>query len=111
MIVGAASDPIAFGSVFSDHMVAITFADGRWSDLQISPHQPIPLAPAASGLHYGQAVFGGLKAYRQPDGDVAFFRIQDHARRFQASAAHMAMPPMPVELFIDACVALVTLDE
>jgi len=101
----------AFGHVFTDHMAVINFADGRWDDPRVVDHGPIPLAPAASGLHYGQAIFEGLKAYRQPDGDVAFFRIRDHARRFQRSATQMAMPPLPVDLFVDACNALVSTDE
>jgi branched-chain amino acid aminotransferase len=92
-------------------MAVMTYADGRWSGPSITSHQPITLSPATSGLHYGQVIFEGLKAYRQPDGDVALFRIQDHARRFQASALHMAMPPLPVEHFIDACTALVSIDE
>jgi branched-chain amino acid aminotransferase len=103
--------PPAFGHVFTDHMAVITYADGRWDEPRVVTHEPISLAPAASGLHYGQAIFEGLKAYRQPDGDIAFFRIRDHARRFQASAAHMAMPPLPVDHFVDACTALVTTDE
>jgi len=111
MNLTAPSDPRAFGHVFTDHMAVITYADRRWDELRIAPHEPISLAPAASGLHYGQVIFEGLKAYRQPDGDVALFRIRDHARRFQASALHMAMPPLPVEQFVDACVRLVTIDE
>jgi len=111
MNVTAGAIPRAFGHVFTDHMALITYAEGRWGVPRLVDHEPIPLPPAASGLHYGQAIFEGLKVYRQPDGDVAFFRIHDHARRFQTSAAHMAMPPLPVESFVDACATLVNADE
>ena len=111
MTTGPAAAPVAFGSVFTDHMVGVAFADHRWGEPWIARRGPISVDPAASGLHYGQAVFEGLKAYRQPNRDVAFFRIRDHGRRFQASAAHMGMPPLPVELFVDACFELVGADE
>ena len=99
-----------FGRYVTDHMAVITYSDGAWRDAQLVAHAPLALDPAASGLHYGQAIFEGLKAYRQPDGDVAFFRLGDHARRFQQSATRMAMPALPTELFIEACTELVSAD-
>jgi branched-chain amino acid aminotransferase len=106
-----AHDAQTFGRVFSDHMAVITYTEQEWGDVRVEAHQPISLSPAAIGLHYGQAIFEGLKAYRQPDGDIALFRVRDHAERFRASATRMAMPPLPVERFVDACAALVTVDE
>ena len=108
--VTAPSSP-AFGYVFTGHMAVISHANRHWGKPRLIPHEPIPLAPAASGLHYGQAIFEGLKAYRQPDGDIAFLPIRDHAERFRASAEQMAMPPLPVDHFVDACRGLVAADE
>jgi len=68
------------------------------------------LDPAMVGLHYGQIVFEGLKAYSQPDGSVAAFRAADHARRFQRSAERLCMPQPPEELFLEALVELVAAD-
>jgi len=99
-----------FGRYVTDHMTLISYADGEWSDPRLVAHAPLALDPASSGLHYGQVIFEGLKAYRQPEGDVAFFRIGDHARRFQHSATRMAMPTLPTELFIEACTELVIAD-
>ncbi len=62
-------------------------------------------------LHYGQAIFEGLKAYRQPDGSIATFRPLANARRFQGSAVRLAMPELPAELFVDAIEALVKQDQ
>jgi branched-chain amino acid aminotransferase len=61
-------------------------------------------------LHYGQEIFEGLKAYRQPDGSVALFRPEANARRFRTSARRMAMAELPEELFLAALDALLSQD-
>jgi len=79
-------DP-GFGQVFTDHMVSISYTqDAGWHDGTLTAYAPITLDPATSALHYGQAIFEGLKAYRQPDGSVALFRPEQNAARFQRSA-------------------------
>ncbi|MFB4421755.1 branched-chain amino acid aminotransferase [Streptomyces sp. QL37] len=101
-----------FGRYFTDHMVTISWTEGRgWHDAQLVPYGPLSLDPANMTLHYGQEIFEGLKAYRQPDGSVATFRPEANAARFQRSAARMAMPELPVETFIEACDVLVRQDQ
>ena len=101
----------AFGEVLTEHMVSTRWsADRGWHDAEVLPYAPLTMDPAMVGLHYGQVVFEGLKAYRQPDGSVAAFRATDHARRFQRSAARLAMPEPPAELFLDALAELVAAD-
>lgn len=101
-----------FGRHFTDHMVTIRWTEGRgWHDAQLVPYGPLSLDPANMTLHYAQEIFEGLKAYRQPDGTVASFRPDANARRFQRSAARLAMPELPVETFIEACDALVQQDK
>ncbi|MEV7173192.1 branched-chain amino acid aminotransferase [Streptomyces sp. JL4002] len=100
-----------FGRHFTDHMVTIKWTEGRgWHDAELVPYAPLSMDPANMTLHYAQTIFEGLKAYRQPDGTVATFRPEANAERFQASARRMAMPELPVELFIDACDALIKQD-
>jgi branched-chain amino acid aminotransferase len=100
-----------FGRHFTDHMVTIRWTEGRgWYDAQLIPYGPFSIDPANRALHYGQEIFEGLKAYRQPDGSVAVFRPDANAERFQASARRLAMPELPVETFIAACDALVSTD-
>src|SRR5437667_1535263 len=107
---GLLKDP-GFGRVFSDHMVTIRWTqDGGWQDAQLRAREPIPLDPAAAVLHYGQEIFEGLKAYRRDDGSIALFRPEQNARRFNASAARMAMPALPEELFLAAIDELVKSD-
>jgi branched-chain amino acid aminotransferase len=108
----AGVDPaaVAFSEVFSDHMLTADYHDGRWQAAAIRPYGPLPLAPAISALHYGISVFEGLKAHRLPDGAVALFRPDANARRLNQSAARLAMPGVPVELFLDGMTTLVSLD-
>ena len=104
------ADP-GFGRVHTDHMVTVrwTQAEG-WHDAKLGAYEPLQLDPSAMVLHYGQAIFEGLKAYRQPDGGVAVFRPEENAKRFNRSAARLAMPELPVELFLDAVDTLVETD-
>jgi branched-chain amino acid aminotransferase len=100
-----------FGRHFTDHMVEISWTDGAgWHDPQVGPYQQLVMDPAAMVLHYGQAVFEGLKAYRQPDGTVASFRPLANAARLRASARRMAMPELPDELFVGSLRELVRAD-
>lgn len=105
------SDP-GFGRYFTDHMVVIRWsAEEGWHDARVQPYGPLTLDPAVMVLHYGQEIFEGLKAYRQPDGSVATFRAEANAARFQDSARRMAMPALPTELFLESLAELVRVDE
>ncbi len=100
-----------FGRYFTDHMVEIRWTDGvGWHDLEVGPYRQLVMDPAAMVLHYGQAVFEGLKAYRQPDGAVASFRPLTNAARFRSSARRLAMPELPDELFLGSLRELVRTD-
>jgi branched-chain amino acid aminotransferase len=104
------ADP-GFGKVFSDHMVSIAWSEDRgWHSATLGPRGPLSLDPAAAVLHYAQEIFEGLKAYRLADGGVALFRPEANARRFNASAARLAMPALPEETFVAALRELVLAD-
>jgi branched-chain amino acid aminotransferase len=105
-----APDQLRFGQVFSDHMFQVEYAKSRWQNPRIVPFGPLALSPAASGLHYGQAMFEGLKAFRGVDGKVRIFRLDRHCRRLGSGAARLCMPPPPPELLEQALCALVDLD-
>ena len=104
-------DP-GFGKLFTDHMAVIPYdADrGGWHDPVIRPRGPIQMDPASAVLHYAQEIFEGMKAYRLGDGTTALFRPDANARRFQQSAARLAMPSLPEELFLDSVLKLVDID-
>lgn len=100
-----------FGRVFTEHMVLIRWSsDNGWHDAELRPYAPLTLDPAAAGLHYGQAVFEGLKAYALADGGIGVFRPGEHARRIRRSARRLAMPEVPAAIFCQAVDALVHAD-
>ncbi|GAC57048.1 branched-chain amino acid aminotransferase [Gordonia hirsuta DSM 44140 = NBRC 16056] len=100
-----------FGNHFTDHMVSIDYdRDRGWHRARVTPYGPIALDPAAMVLHYAQEIFEGLKAYRQPDGSIAAFRPSANAERFVVSAERLAMPPLPVDDFVEALRALLSVD-
>ncbi|MFD5867721.1 branched-chain amino acid aminotransferase [Corynebacterium sp. NPDC060344] len=101
-----------FGQHFTDHMVRIDWdADRGWHSPRVEAYGPLTMDPASSVLHYGQAIFEGLKAYRHADGSIVTFRPEQNARRFQRSAARIAMPELPEELFLEAVRLLVDIDQ
>jgi branched-chain amino acid aminotransferase len=88
-----------FGEAFTPSMAFAEWdAKGDWQPLQLGPRRPLLLDPASASLHYGQAVFEGLKAYRTSAGDVAVFRADAHGRRLQQSARRFSLAEPPVEL-------------
>ncbi len=101
---------LEFGKLFADHMLAVEFIGGEWQQPRIVPYGPLAVSPANSALHYGQAIFEGMKAYRQADGGVGLFRPLDNWRRLNASAERMAMPTLPEEVFMQGLRELVKLD-
>jgi branched-chain amino acid aminotransferase len=94
---------LGFGKVFTDHMGRATWdRENGWRDAELRPYAPLQLDPATSVFHYAQAVFEGLKAFRQADGGIAVFRPDAHAARFQRSARRLALPELPERAFIDS---------
>lgn len=103
---------LSFGTTFSDHMFVVDFATKRgWYGARVEPYGPMRLEPAAAVLHYGQAMFEGMKAFRDPKGKVNFFRPEDHFRRIERGAPRLCMTTPPVELMMDGLQELVRLDE
>ena len=80
---------IPFGKYFTDHMLEVDFEDGEWKNAEIKPYQPLLLDPSTAALHYGQAIFEGVKAYKNADGDAFIFRPLDNFKRFNISAERM----------------------
>ena len=101
---------LPFGKIFSDHMLTADYADGEWKNFEIVPFGDIGLSPAISSLHYGQAFFEGLKAYKHDDGKISVFRPDKNAKRFNKSADRMCMPALPEEFFLKSIAAVVDID-
>ena len=101
---------IEFGKIFADHMFMVDFENGQWQTPQILPYGNLSLSPATSALHYGQAIFEGMKAYKNAEGEVQLFRPLDNARRLNLSAERMCMPTLPEEIFMQGLTELLKLD-
>jgi branched-chain amino acid aminotransferase len=101
---------IPFGKHFSDHMLEVDFVDGQWKQPEIKPYQPLALAPSLAALHYGQAIFEGIKAYADANGKPRIFRPLENFYRFNHSAERMQMPPVPEDTFMEGMKQLVSLD-
>ncbi|MFN2457452.1 MAG: branched-chain amino acid aminotransferase [Chitinophagaceae bacterium] len=103
-------DNLPFGKYFTDHMLEADYEKGEWKNVEIKPYQPLLLSPSLSALHYGQAIFEGMKAYKAVDGNVYMFRPYDNFQRFNVSAERMQMPHISEEIFLDGMKQLVSLD-
>jgi len=102
---------LSFGSVFSDHLLECDYTNGQWQKPVIKPYAPFLLDPSARVFHYGQAIFEGMKAYKDDDDSLWLFRPDENFKRFNNSAARMAMPEVPEEVFIEGLNQLLQLDE
>lgn len=101
---------IPLGTTFTDHMFICDYENGEWTNPRIIPMGLIPTHPAAMALHYGQAIFEGMKAYKDPDGNPMLFRPEQNAKRLNLSADRMGMPNVPEELFVEGLKELVGLE-
>lgn len=102
---------LPFGYIKTDHNVRCYFKNGKWSKPEVSDSEYINIHIAATGLHYGQESFEGLKAYRGRDGKIRLFRWEDNAQRLISSAKGIKMEPVPIELFREAVFTAVRLNE
>ena len=102
---------LPFGKFFTDHMLEADYENGEWKNIEIKPYQPLLLSPSVAALHYGQAIFEGVKAYKDSNEDAYIFRPIDNFKRFNISAERMQMPAVPEELFMEGMRQLVELDK
>ncbi|WP_254412050.1 branched-chain amino acid aminotransferase [Dyadobacter diqingensis] len=101
---------LGFGRIMSDHMFIADYRDGQWQNLRIVPYGDLSLSPATAALHYGQAIFEGMKAYKNNEGDTLLFRATDNWKRLNKSAERLCMPAVPEEVFMNGLTELVRLD-
>ncbi|WP_026463248.1 branched-chain amino acid aminotransferase [Adhaeribacter aquaticus] len=101
---------LEFGQTFSDHMLVADYVNGEWQAPSIIPFGDFSLSPANPALHYGQAIFEGLKAYKNESGEISVFRPQANLRRMNLSADRLCMPAYPEETFLEGLKELLRLD-
>ncbi|MFN3640751.1 MAG: branched chain amino acid aminotransferase, partial [Flavobacterium sp.] len=101
---------LTFGNVFTDHMLICDFKEGAWQKPIIKPYEPFLIDPSAKVFHYGQAIFEGMKAYKDDNGEVWLFRPDQNFNRFNHSAKRLAMPEVTEDIFIEGMKVLIDLD-
>ncbi|MEC7784150.1 MAG: branched-chain amino acid aminotransferase [Bacteroidota bacterium] len=102
---------LAFGTVFTDHMFVCEYKNGKWQTPEILPYGPLQMDPSAKVFHYGQAVFEGMKAYKDDKGDVYMFRPEENFNRINKSGERLAMPAFEKDYFFDGLNTLLNLDK
>jgi len=103
---------LGFGQVFTDHMFVMDYSeDNGWHDPRIEPYADFSISPAAMVLHYGQAIFEGLKAYKTTDGKIHLYRARDNFERMNRSAKGMCIPQSDIDFVMDAMKQLIRLEE
>ncbi|NLW00357.1 MAG: branched-chain amino acid aminotransferase [Clostridiales bacterium] len=106
------NDSLGFGNVFSDHMFVMDYSiDKGWHDPRIIPYGPFEVEPSMMVFHYGQAIFEGLKAYRNINGDIVAFRPLDNIARLNYSAERLCIPKVDEELVWEALKKLLEIEK
>ncbi|MGB3774869.1 MAG: branched-chain amino acid aminotransferase [Leeuwenhoekiella sp.] len=102
---------LSFGTVFTDHMFICDYKNGAWQTPEIIPYGPMELDPSAKVFHYGQAVFEGMKAYKDDNDKIWLFRPDQNFERINKSSERLAMPAFPEEYFFDGLSELLKLEK
>ena len=102
---------LSFGKTFTDHMFLCEFKDGKWNSPKIIPYDNFSISPASSVFHYGQAIFEGMKAYKDNDNNVWLFRPEENYNRLNKSCERMCMPKIEKDLFFNGIKELLTIDK
>jgi branched-chain amino acid aminotransferase len=101
---------LPFGYIKTDYNIRCIYKDGKWGKLEISSSEYIDIHIAATGLHYGQEAFEGLKAYMGKDGKIRLFRWEENAKRMLSSADGIKMAAVPSEMFREALFKVIELN-
>lgn len=104
-------ESLGFGKIFTDHMFEMDYNEKKgWHNPSIQPVQDLPIHPASMFIHYGQAVFEGLKAFQQKSGDIVIFRADKHFERLNNSSRRICIPEISVNFAIEALKKLINVD-
>ena len=102
---------LTMGTQFTDNMFICDYENGEWINPRIEPLNLIPTHPAAMSLHYGQAIFEGMKATLGKNEVPLLFRPEENAKRMNFSADRMGMPFFPEDLFVEALKKFVAIEK
>ena len=101
---------LSFGKIFTDHMFISKYKNGKWSAGEIKPYENISISPSARVLHYGQAIFEGMKCFKSEQDELLLFRPEENFKRFNKSSVRLAIPEIDENIFFDGLKELVKID-
>lgn len=104
-------DNLSFGSVFTDHMFVCDYKNGAWQKPEIKPYAPFLMDPSSKVFHYGQAIFEGMKAFKDENDAIWLFRPDENCKRFNKSAVRMAMAEIDETIFLEGLNELIKIDQ
>lgn len=104
-------DNLSFGKCFSDHMFSVSFKNQKWLNPEILPYGPLSLNPGTHVFHYGQAIFEGMKAYKNDNGEILLFRPLENLKRLNRSADRLCMPKIDESIFMQGLNNLLQIDK
>lgn len=102
---------LGFSYIKTDYRYISYWKDGKWDDGSLVTENTVTISEGSPALHYGQACFEGMKAYRTKDGSINLFRPDENAKRMLRSCERLMMPGFPIERFVDAVIQTVKANE
>jgi branched-chain amino acid aminotransferase len=102
---------LPFGYIKTDFNIRCIYKNGKWGKQEVSSSEYIDVHIAATGLHYGQEAFEGLKAYMGKDGKIRLFRWEENAKRLISSADGIKMAAFPIDMFREALFKVIQLNK
>ena len=100
-----------FGYHQTDYSYEAHWKDGEWDEGGLTTDHDLHLSECAGIFHYCQEVFEGLKAYTTEDGSIVCFRPDMNAKRTNNTNDRLCIPQIPVEDFVQAVKAIVSVDQ
>ena len=109
-IDGVDFENLTFGKIFTDHMFVSEYKNGEWSSGEIKPYENISISPSARVLHYGQAIFEGMKCFKSERDELFLFRPEENFKRFNKSSVRLAIPEIDQNIFFNGLKELLMID-
>ena len=109
-IDGVDFENLTFGKIFTDHMFVSEYKNGEWSSGEIKPYENISISPSARVLHYGQAIFEGMKCFKSEQDELFLFRPEENFKRFNKSSVRLAIPEIDQNIFFNGLKELLMID-
>ena len=103
-------DNLTFGKIFTDHMFISKYKNGEWSSGEIKPYENISISPSSRALHYGQAIFEGMKCFKSEQDELFLFRPEENFKRFNKSSVRLAIPEIDQNIFFNGLKELLMID-